>query len=206
MKKRMLISHIIIVSSIFLIFGNTYTLFSYGFTPDLFLTDKLGISSIRVNNIISPKSVTELQKIISNSTTPISVIGAGYSQGGHIGYPKGIAIDTSHLNKVIAFNEEEKIITVQAGATWYDVQKHIDPYDLSVKAMQSYNNFSVGGSISINAHGRDIRYGSVINGIEAIQIVLADGNLVSASRTENTDLLKLLLADMDYWVLSLKQQ
>lgn len=186
----MLILSTITISSIFLIFGNTCKLFSYGFTSDIFITDKLGISSIRVNNIISPKSVTELQKIISNSTQPISVIGAGYSQGGQIGYPNSIAIDTSHLNKVIAFNKDKKIITVQAGATWYDVQKYIDPHNLSVKAMQSYNNFSVGGSISINAHGRDIRYGSVINGIESIQIVLANGDLISASRTENADLFK----------------
>ena len=30
----------------------------------------------------------------------------------------------------------------------------IDPYDLSVKIMQSYANFTVGGTLSVNAHGR----------------------------------------------------
>ena len=155
-----------------------------------FVTDKLGVTSTQVNAIITPNSIEELQALIANTTLPISIIGANYSQGGQTSYPNGIAIDMSKLNKIIAFDEKEKTITVQAGASWYDVQKYIDPYNLSVKAMQSYNNFSIGGSISINAHGRDIRYGSVINGIQSIQMILANGDLISASRTENSDLFK----------------
>ena len=154
----------------------------------LYITDKLDLTSIPVNNIIAPNSIEELQTIIQTSTLPISIAGACYSQGGQTGYPHGLVIDMKKLNKVIAFNKEEKTITVQAGATWYDVQAYIDPYNLSIKAMQSYNNFSIGGSISVNAHGRDIAYGSVINGIKSIQIMLANGELITADRTHNSDL------------------
>lgn len=153
-----------------------------------FITDKLGLTSIGVNTIITPDSIEELQKVVPTSTLPISVAGACYSQGGQIGYPNGIVIDMAKLNKIIAFNEEQKTITVQAGATWYDVQKYIDPYHLSIKAMQSYNNFSIGGSLSVNAHGRDLAYGSVINGIQSIQILLADGTIMTTDRTNHPDL------------------
>ncbi len=163
--------------------------YAFNFLPfRQFITDKLDITSVHVSTIISPISVQELQKIIQTSQEPISIAGACYSQGGQTGYPHGIVIDMSQLNKVLAFDAVEKTITVQAGATWYDVQKYIDPYNLSVKAMQSYNNFSIGGSISVNAHGRDIRYGSVINGIRSIQIILANGNLITADRIQNSDL------------------
>ena len=153
-----------------------------------YITDKLGLTSIRVNKIITPNTVEELQNIVRTSTLPISIAGACYSQGGQTGYPDGIVIDMSKLNKIIAFNQTDKTITMQTGATWYDAQRYIDPYNLSVKAMQSYNNFSIGGSLSVNAHGRDIQYGSVINGIQSIQIILANGELVTANRTHNSDL------------------
>jgi len=155
-----------------------------------YITDKLGLTSIHVSNIVAPNSVEELQNIVRTSTLPISVAGACYSQGGQTGYPDGLVIDMKNLNKIIAFSKTEKTITIQAGATWYDVQKYIDPYNLSIKAMQSYNNFSVGGSISVNAHGRDLAYGSVINGIQSIQIMLADGTIVTADRKHHNNLFK----------------
>jgi FAD/FMN-containing dehydrogenase len=156
-----------------------------------YFTDKLGLTTIAINSIITPQSIEELQNIVQTTTTlPLSIVGAAYSQGGQTGYPDGMVIDMKQLNKIIHFDEKQKTITVQAGATWYDIQKHIDPYNLSVKAMQSYNNFSIGGSLGVNAHGRDITYGSVINGILSIEILLADGTIVTADRTKNNDLFK----------------
>ena len=53
--------------------------------------------------------------------------------------------------------------------------------------MQSYNNFTVGGSLSVNVHGRDPK-GSLIKTVESIKILLADGSIVQASREQHTDL------------------
>ncbi len=155
-----------------------------------FITDKLGITSIQVNKVIMPTSVEELQRIVHNAQYPIAIVGRSYSQGGQTAYPNSIVIDMRKLNKIINFNSEEKTITIQAGANWRKVQQYIDPYSLSIKAMQSYNDFSVGGALSVNAHGRDIAYGSVINGIQSIRIIIADGTLVSADRNTNSDLFK----------------
>jgi hypothetical protein len=40
---------------------------------------------------------------------------------------------------------------VQAGTRWRQIQKHIDAANLSVEIMQSYANFTVDGSLSVNA-------------------------------------------------------
>lgn len=44
---------------------------------------------------------------------------------------------------------------------WRDLQDHLDPHDLSVRTMQSYANFSVGGSVSVNVHGRYVGHGPI---------------------------------------------
>jgi FAD/FMN-containing dehydrogenase len=56
--------------------------------------------------------------------------------------------------------------------------------------MQSYANFTVGGAVSVNAHGRYVGNGPVGNSVRALQLVLADGSVVAASRRENTDLFR----------------
>ncbi len=58
-------------------------------------------------------------------------------------------------------------MTVQPGAVWHDIQNRLHPR-FAVKAMQSTDIFSVGGSISVNAHGMDHQAGSVAGTIRAL--------------------------------------
>lgn len=51
------------------------------------------------------------------------------------------------------------MIRVQSGATWAQIQDYINPYGLSIRVMQSSNIFTIGGSLSSNVHGRDLRHG-----------------------------------------------
>jgi FAD/FMN-containing dehydrogenase len=53
--------------------------------------------------------------------------------------------------------------------------------------MQTYSNFTVGGSLSVNAHGRYIGQGPIVRSIRSLQVVLADGSLLEASPTHNAD-------------------
>jgi FAD/FMN-containing dehydrogenase len=54
--------------------------------------------------------------------------------------------------------------------------------------MQSTDIFTVGGSISVNAHGMDHRAGAVMGSLKSLRIMTADGRIVTASRDENADL------------------
>ena len=54
--------------------------------------------------------------------------------------------------------------------------------------MQTYANFTVGGALSVNAHGRYIGLGPLVLSVKSIRVVLADGTVVLATPTENRDL------------------
>ena len=45
--------------------------------------------------------------------------------------------------------------------------------------MQSYANFTVGGSVSVNCHGRDVGLGPVGHSVRALQLVTADGDVLA---------------------------
>jgi FAD/FMN-containing dehydrogenase len=59
--------------------------------------------------------------------------------------------------------------------------------------MQGPNIFTLGGSMSVNAHGWDMRHGPVGASIEWFRILLADGSVRRCSREENAELFHLVL-------------
>src|SRR5262249_42595370 len=67
------------------------------------------------------------------------------------------------------------------------IQERIDPENLSVAIMQSYANFTVGGSLSVNAHGRYMGRGPLIQTVRSLKVVLADGSLLEADPARNAD-------------------
>lgn len=150
----------------------------------------------KIKEVHSATSEAELQSWLKeaiDNDEKISVAGMQHSQGGHTYYPNGIVIDMKNYDKILDYNPNEKTITVQSGATWEDIQKKINPDHLSIRVMQSQNIFTVGGSISVNAHGRDIRYGSLINNVESFRLLTPEAKIINVSRTENSKLFPLVI-------------
>lgn len=164
-----------------------FNLFTW-FEDRLTMTDISQTSITPIAALHKPTSIAQLQTLVVSSNKPIAVAAGRYSQGGQIAYPDGIVIDITDLNKVVRLDTTNKEITVETGITWRAIQNYIDAYNLSIKVMQSYNDFTVGGSLSVNVHGRDIHYGPLIETVTSIKVLLADGSIVTASRTENPDL------------------
>lgn len=148
------------------------------------------INTHLVEDVYTPKTYPELAEIVKNSKGKLSIKGAAYSMGGQTVSERGVQLDLQHFNKLIKLdaNEMNPTATVQGGMRWYDLQKIIDKKNLSVKVMQSYANFSVGGSLSVNVHGRYLGYGPIISTVKSIKVMLADGSIVDASREDNADL------------------
>ena len=116
----------------------------------------------------------------------VSMAGARHSMGGHAFAKDGLVLDMTGFNAV-RLNPDKATITVQSGATWHDIQNAIHP-GFAVLAMQSSDVFTVGGSISVNAHGMDHQVGAIERTIRGMRVMLADGSVVPCSRTENEDL------------------
>ncbi|GAB4039547.1 DUF805 domain-containing protein [Spirosoma gilvum] len=156
-------------------------------TPKHIINDVTQLNPVVVADVFRPKTVEELQEKIRTTTGSVSVGGGRFSMGGQTASSNSLHIDMRGLNQVLHFSKEDRVIKVQTGIRWCDIQRFIDPQDLSVKIMQTYANFTVGGSLSVNVHGRYMGHGPLILAVRAIELILADGSLVKASRTENPE-------------------
>jgi FAD/FMN-containing dehydrogenase len=145
------------------------------------VNDVTQLNPIVVDEVIAPVSIEEICAAVKNAKGAVSIGGARHSQGGQIATEHSLHLDMRGFNKIVAFDPEKKSITVQAGITWRDIQDKIDPSNLSVCIMQSYANFTVGGALSVNCHGRYVGAGPIILSVKGIKVVLADGSVVEAT-------------------------
>ena len=152
------------------------------------VNDVTGLNPVSVWGVATPTSVEELQKIVRNTRGSLSIGGGHFSMGGQTASEGSLHLDMRHFNRVLNFNPIEKQIVVESGVRWCDIQRFIDPHGLAVKIMQTYANFTVGGSLSVNVHGRYVGLGPLVLSVEEIQLLLADGALIVASRTQHAEL------------------
>jgi len=123
---------------------------------------------------------------------PVSIAGARHTMGGHTIAPDGIVVDMLPYRSM-SLSPDGRVLTVQAGALWSDVIPFLDRRGRSVAIMQSDSSFSVGGTLSVNAHGWQVRRPPIASSVESFHILLADGRILRCSRDENRQLFRLAL-------------
>ena len=160
------------------------------YAETLSIQDRSRLSSVRVARVIAPTSVPEVVAAIRSWPGQIAIGGARYSMGGQTAIEGGMQLDLRGLKGLIWFDASRRAVRVQAGMRWRDLQDVLDPAGLAVHTMQSYANFSIGGSVSVNAHGRYVGHGPVGHSVRALQLVLADGRVVETCRLRNADLFR----------------
>jgi FAD/FMN-containing dehydrogenase len=161
---------------------------SWAAPSGILVNDVTLLNPIWVDRLLTPRTTGEIQQAFAAWVGPVCIGGGRYSMGGQIATEHSLHLDMRQFNRVLHYSPKDKVVRVQSGIRWRDLQSVIDPHDLSVKIMQSYANFTVGGALSVNAHGRYVGAGPIINSVRALQLVLPDGSVVEASRDTNADL------------------
>lgn len=121
---------------------------------DLFVVKNItGLYDVAVAKIMRPSNTMEITQALRDWHGKVAIGGGRYSMGGQIASRGGLHLDLRGMNRLVWLKPQARCIRVQAGMRWRDLQNIIDPHNLSVQTMQSYANFTVGGSVSVNAHG-----------------------------------------------------
>lgn len=156
-----------------------------------FVNDASCLSRTEVAGVVRPRAEAEVKAALAyaraNGIT-LSAAGVKHSMGGQAFRRGGVVLDMRAMN-AIRLDRDARTVTVGAGATWHTIQVAIHP-EFAVKAMQSTDIFSVGGSISVNAHGMDHQAGAILGSLRSVRVMLADGRIVTASRDENAELFR----------------
>src|SRR5579872_1433220 len=154
------------------------------------INDVTGINRTPVYGIVQIKSEDDLRNALlfaRQQKLPVSIAGAKHSMGGQEFATDALVLDMRGFNQM-SVDTTNKILTVQSGAIWHNIQDYLNPYKLSIEAMQSIDVPTVGGTIAVNAHGMDHRIGGIASTILSLRLMLADGSIQTLSREENSEL------------------
>ncbi|WP_386067965.1 FAD-binding oxidoreductase [Tahibacter sp. UC22_41] len=122
----------------------------------------------------------------------VAFAGARHSMGGQTAARDGIVLDMSRYTGV-RYDAGTDTVTVRAGTTWSQVLRALEPVGRSVAVMQSNNVFTVGGSLSVNAHGWQPLSSPIAGSVVSLRVLLADGSEHVVSREREPELFALIL-------------
>ncbi|HXY38311.1 MAG TPA: FAD-binding oxidoreductase [Vicinamibacteria bacterium] len=117
----------------------------------------------------------------------LAVRGGGHNGPGLGVCDGGLVIDLSRL-RGIRVDPKQKTVRVEGGCLWGDVDHATHPFGLAVPcgfiSTTGVGGLTLGGGIGYLSR----KYGLTIDNLLAVDVVLADGRLVTASPEENKDL------------------
>src|SRR6185295_17040235 len=93
----------------------------------------------------------------------------------------------------IELDRSAQTYRVAAGARWRQVIGALDPVGFSPAVMQSNHDFGIGATFSVNAHGWPAPYGPFGSTVRSCRLMLASGDVVTCSPTENAELFSLAM-------------
>ncbi|PVI00724.1 FAD-binding domain-containing protein [Periconia macrospinosa] len=131
--------------------------------------------------------ITKTLSFIRDHRLGFVVRGGGHSTSGSSSIANGIVIDLS-LMRGVTVDPALKTIRVEGGALWSDVDTEAAKYNLATVG-GTVNHTGVGGLTLGGGYGfLTGKYGLTIDNLLSVDIVLASGDQLTASETQNPDL------------------
>jgi len=135
-----------------------------------------------------PEDVGLAVKYAREAALPIAIRGGGHSSAGTSSSENGLVIDLSRYLNQVRVDPEQKLTYVQGGATWKAVDEAAIKHGLAAVA-STVNTTGVGGSTLGGGYGwLSGAHGLAIDNTVQVTVVTADGCVLTASETQNSDL------------------
>src|SRR5579859_371273 len=143
-------------------------------------TNWAGNVTFRAAGLHRPASVPELQRLVAGRPR-VRALGTGHSFS-EIADTQGDLISLAGLPPVIEIDGERHTVTVSAGLRYGEVASTLDRAGQALRNLGSLPHISVAGSCATGTHGSGDGNGVLATSVAALEMVTADGDLVTLSR------------------------
>lgn len=161
------------------------------------------LNASRVADIIAPRSVAAIGAALASAAArglPLAICGARHAMGGQQFCEGALLLDMRHLDRIVAFDEINGLIEVEAGIEWPALIDYLAAAQRpqgprwSIRQKQTgADRLSLGGCLSSNVHGRGLRMRPFIDDVESFTLIDGQGQLRLCSRAANSDLFRLAI-------------
>ena len=149
-----------------------------------YLSDTLGRLKGQADALVLAESTQEVAAIMRyawENGIAVTPRGAGTNLvGSTVPQKGGIILDLRRMNHVLEIDEETLTATVEAGVVLQDFQALVESMGLFYPPDPGEKTATIGGNIATNAGGmRAVKYGVTRDYVRGLEVVLADGRVMT---------------------------
>jgi len=137
-----------------------------------------------------PRTVEAIAAAVKEATSAgltVRALGSGHSFT-PAGATSGAALDLSGWTGIVSADTQTGLVTVRSGTTIRALNAALDTLGLALPNLGDIDAQTISGAISTGTHGTGARLGGIATAVAALEIVLADGSVVSCSPRERPEL------------------
>ena len=137
-----------------------------------------------------PASIDEIVRAVTTAGAEgrcVRAVGSGHSFT-PIAVAPGVALDLSGWTGIVAADTRTGLVTVRSGTRLRELNADLHWLGLALANLGDIDVQTVAGALSTGTHGTGAALGGLATQIEALQLVLADGSIVTCSARERPDL------------------
>lgn len=143
--------------------------------------------------VLHPGSTEEIVQAVKDAASAgrrIKAIGSGHSFTS-IGLTDGALLQLDRHNRLLSVDASTQQVTVEAGLPIHALNTLLTEHGLGLTNMGDIDVQTVSGAISTGTHGTGRSSGSIAHQVVGLELVLADGSLVTCSRSERPELFEM---------------
>jgi alditol oxidase len=144
------------------------------------LTNWAGNVTFAAGRLHRPASVPELQRLVARSPR-VRALGTGHSFNRLADTP-GDLVSAAALPRLVEADTARSAVTVSAGLTYAEVATALQEAGRALPNLASLPHISVAGACATGTHGSGDGHGVLATAVAAVEMVSADGDLVTVSR------------------------
>ncbi len=156
-----------------------------GLTQDK-LKNWAGNLTYSTNNVFYPKTVPEVQALVKK-TDRLRGLGTRHCFNS-IADSKYNLISSNNLKNILSLDTVNHSVTVEGGIKYGELSPYLDKKGFALQNLASLPHISVAGSITTATHGSGVKNGNLSTAVRALEIVIADGSVVTISKEKDGDL------------------
>ena len=147
------------------------------------------VLKIKPKLVAFPESTEDIQKLmkffdqlaLKDIKVPVTARGSGLDEGG-ADLSSGVIISTEKLNKLLEIDPRERLVRVQSGITLKELNTALSVSGLTIP-IDGKDSETIGGLISnIPKDECAGKYGGILNYVERIEVILANGDCLQTER------------------------
>ncbi len=142
--------------------------------------------------VLRPRSIEELAasfEYASRTNQKLALRGGGNSYGDASVGSKGLVLDITRMNRILDWDPESGVATLEPGVTIERLWKHILADGWWPRVVSGTMFPTIAGAAAMNIHGKNnFAVGTIGDAIREFDLLAPDGALRTCSRTKNSEL------------------